>query len=55
MIRFWRRWKWTTSAVILVLAANIICVVVWHDWWIPVFTVLSLGYAAWEHHRGVRR
>lgn len=51
---FWSRWKWTTTACILIITANTICVLRWHDWRIPLFTVLGISYAVWEYRRGRR-
>ncbi len=54
MTRFVKRWKYTISACVLLIAANVICVAMWDDWWIPLGTVLVIGYMIWEFRRGVR-
>jgi hypothetical protein len=53
--RFARRWQYTLAALALVIVADIACVAIWDDWWVPVFTVLFVSYMTWEFRRGVRR
>lgn len=40
--RFLRRWKYTTTAVCLVIAGYLLCIFVWHTSWVSLAILTGL-------------